>query len=131
MQAVKEITTKYTLLYMDANIELSLLDAEEKEELEYIWNLIPEEDKRGMSKSDVLLVLDLMDDFLNEKGLLEEDEQTGEVTYLEGEVDETEQLEYLLNAVAEEGTLLTRVQLQLILDAEMQYGLEKGWYEDE
>ncbi len=116
---------------MDANIELSLLDAEEKEELEYIWNLIPEEDKRGMSKSDVLLVLDLMDDFLNEKGLLEEDEQTGEVTYLEGEVDETEQLEYLLNAVAEEGTLLTRVQLQLILDAEMQYGLEKGWYEDE
>ena len=116
---------------MDANIELSLLDAEEKEELEYIWTLIPEEDKRGMSKSDVLLVLDLMDDFLNEKGLLEEDEQTGEVTYLEGEVDETEQLEYLLNAAAEEGTPLTRVQLQLILDAEMQYGLEKGWYEDE
>lgn len=116
---------------MDANIELSLLDAEEKEQLEFMWNLIPDEDKKGMSKSDVLLVLDLMDDFLAEKGMLEEDEQTGEVTYLEGEVDETDQLEYLLNAVAEEGTPLTRVQLQLILDAEMQYGLKKGWYEED
>lgn len=116
---------------MDANIELSLLDAEEKEQLEFMWNLIPDEDKKGMSKSDVLLVLDLMDDFLAEKGMLEEDEQTGEVTYLEGEVDETEQLEYLLNAVAEEGTPLTRVQLQLILDAEMQYGLKKDWYEED
>ena len=116
---------------MDANIELSLLDAEEKEQLDFMWNLIPDEDKKGMSKSDVLLVLDLMDDFLAEKGMLEEDEQTGEVTYLEGEVDETDQLEYLLNAVAEEGTPLTRVQLQLILDAEMQYGLKKGWYEED
>lgn len=116
---------------MDANIELSLLDAEEKEQLEFMWNLIPDEDKKGMSKSDVLLVLDLMDDFLAEKGMLEEDEQTGEATYLEGEVDETEQLEYLLNAVAEVGTPLTRVQLQLILDAEMQYGLKKGWYEED
>lgn len=116
---------------MDANIELSLLDAEEKEQLDFMWNLILDEDKKGMSKSDVLLVLDLMDDFLAEKGMLEEDERTGEVTYLEGEVDETEQLEYLLNAVAEEGTPLTRVQLQLILDAEMQYGLKKGWYEED
>ena len=116
---------------MDANIELNLLDADEKAELEYIWNLIPEEDKRGMSKADVLLVLDLMDDFLCEQGLLEEDEQTGEVTYLEGEVDETEQLEYLLKAAAKEGTPLTRVQLQLILDAEMQYGIQQGWYEEE
>ena len=116
---------------MDANIELSLLDAEEKEQLDFMWNLILDEDKKGMSKSDVLLVLDLMDDFLAEKGMLEEDERTGEVTYLEGEVDETEQLEYLLNAVAEEATPLTRVQLQLILDAEMQYGLKKGWYEED
>lgn len=113
-----------------SNIELSLLDPEEKEQLEYIWNLIPEEDKRGMSKSDVLLVLDLMDDFLDEKGLIEEDEKTGETIYLEGEIDDTEQLEYLFHAVSEQGTPLTRVQLQLILDAEMQYGIEQGYYED-
>ena len=52
---------------MNSNIELSLLEADEKQLLEYIWNLIPEQDRQGMSQSDVLLVLDLMDDFLMEK----------------------------------------------------------------
>ena len=45
---------------MNTNIEMSLLDAEEKELLNYIWNNIPEEDRQGMTQSDVLLVLDLM-----------------------------------------------------------------------
>lgn len=115
----------------NSSIELNLLDAEEKQQLEYIWNLIPEEDRRGMSKSDVLWVLDLMDDFLDEKGLLEEDDTTGEITYLEGEIDETEQLEYLYHAMKEQNRPLTRVQLQLILDGEMQYGIEQGYYEEE
>ena len=54
---------------MNTNIELSLLDAEEKELLNYIWNHIPAEDRQGMTQSDVLLVLDLMDDYLVENGL--------------------------------------------------------------
>lgn len=113
------------------NAELSLLEPEEKEQLEYIWNLIPQQDCQDLTKADVLLVLDLMDDFLEEKGLLTEDEQTGEVTYLEGEIDETEQLNYLLQAVKDNGRQLSSVQIQLILDAEMQYGIEQGYYEEE
>lgn len=116
---------------MDENMELNLLEPEEKEQLEYIWNLIPEQDKAGMTKADVLLVLDLMDDFLMEKGLLEEDEENEELTYKEGEIDETEQLEYLLHAVAENGRTLSSEQVQLILDGEMQYGIEQGYYEEE
>lgn len=114
-----------------SNIELSLLDAEEKQQLEYIWNLIPEQDRQGMSKNDVLLVLDLLDDFLNEKGLIEEDEKTGEITYLDGEIDEDEQLKYLYNALTAHKSPLSLVQLQLILDGEMQYGVEQGYYEEE
>ncbi len=113
------------------NAELSLLEPDEKEQLEYIWNLIPSQDRQDLAKADVLLVLDLMDDFLEEKGLLMENEQTGEVTYLEGEIDETEQLNYLLQAVLDSGRKLSSVQIQLILDAEMQYGMEQGYYEDE
>ena len=67
---------------MNPNIELSLLEAEEKEMLNYIWELIPASDRQGMTQSDVLLVLDLMDDYLAECGLLEEDANTEEVTYL-------------------------------------------------
>jgi hypothetical protein len=116
---------------MNTNIELSLLDAEEKALLNYIWNLIPEEDKQGMTQNDVLLVLDLMDDYLLENGLLEEDDQTGETTYLDGEIDENEQQEYLLNALKEQGVKLSAVQVQLIMDAELQYGIEQGYYQEE
>ena len=112
---------------MNSNIELSLLEAEEKQLLEYIWNLIP--DRQGMSQSDVLLVLDLMDDFLMEKGLVEE--SADEVNYLEGEIDETEQLEFLLAKTKENGLSLTSEQIQLVMDGELQFGIEQGYYEEE
>ena len=114
---------------MNPNVELSLLEAEEKQLLDYIWKLIPEQDRHGMTQSDVLLVLDLMDDFLMENGLLEESEE--EVTYLEGEIDETAQLEYLLAKTKEQGVNLTSEQIQLIMDGELQYGVEQGYYEEE
>ena len=116
---------------MNTNIELSLLDAEEKELLNYIWDHIPAEDRQGMTQSDVLLVLDLMDDYLVENGLLEEDEQAGEMTYLDGEIDETEQLNYLITATEEQGHTLSSTQIQLIMDAELQYGIEQGYYQEE
>lgn len=114
---------------MNPNVELSLLEAEEKQLLDYIWKLIPEQDRHGMTQSDVLLVLDLMDDFLMENGLLEESEE--EVTYLEGEIDEAAQLEYLLAKTKEQGVNLTSEQIQLIMDGELQYGVEQGYYEEE
>ena len=114
---------------MNSNIELSLLEAEEKQLLDYIWNLIPQQDRQGMTQRDVLLVLDLMDDFLMEKGLVEE--SADEVNYLEGEIDETEQLEFLLAKTKESGLSITSEQIQLIMDGELQYGIEQGYYEEE
>lgn len=114
---------------MNSNIELSLLEAEEKQLLDYIWNLIPEQDRNGLTQSDVLHVLDLMDDFLLENGLLEESSE--EVVYHEGEIDETEQLAYLLAKAKEQGLCITSEQIQLIMDGELQYGIEQGYYEEE
>ena len=114
---------------MNSNIELSLLEAEEKQLLDYIWNLIPEQDRNGLTQSDVLHVLDLMDDFLLENGLLEESSE--EVVYHEGEIDETEQLEYLLAKAKEQGLCITSEQIQLIMDGELQYGIEQGYYVEE
>ena len=113
------------------SIELSLLDPEEREQIDYIWNLIPAEDRKGMNQNDVLLVLDAMDDYLEEKGLLQYDEQTGEAEYIDGEVDETEQLDYVLKAAKAQGSTITGVQIQLVMDGELQYGIEQGYYEDE
>lgn len=111
--------------------EEQLMSSEEREQVDFIWNLIPEQDRQGMDKSDILFVLDAMDDYLEEQGLLDVDDVTGEVTYLDGDIDENEQLEYVRQAVKADKRHLTDVQIQLIMDAEMQYGLEQGYYEED
>jgi hypothetical protein len=113
------------------SIELALLEPEEQKLVEFIYQMIPAEDKKGLTPDDILLVLDLMDDYLEEQGLLKEDPATGEMEYLEGDVDETEQLNYVLAAVKEEGRAISSVQIQLIQDAELQYGIENGYYSEE
>ena len=117
---------------MDNNsIEMSLMEPEERELVQFIYDAIPAEDRKDLTPDDILLVLDLMHDYLEEQGLLREDPQTGEMEYLDGEVDETEQLNYVLQALQSEGRTVTGVQIQLIQDAELQYGIEKGYYEEE
>jgi hypothetical protein len=128
---LQTISKKHIIIMANSNIELSLMDAEEKQQLEYIWNLIPVEDRQGMTQADVLMVLDLMDDYLVSQGLLQEEDNTDEVTYLEGEIDETEQLNYLLEQTKALGRALTSEQLQMIMDGELQYGIEQGYYEEE
>ena len=117
---------------MESNsIEMALMEPEERELVEFILSAIPAEDRGDLTADDILLVLDLMDDYLEEQGLLKEDPKTGEMEYLDGEVDETEQLNYVLKAMKEEGRAITGVQIQLIQDAELQFGIEKGYYEED
>jgi len=113
------------------SIEMALLEPEERELVEFVFKTVPAEDLGALTPDDILLVLDLMDDYLEEQGLLREDPKTGEMEYLDGEVDETEQLNYVLAAMKEEGRPITGVQIQLIQDAELQFGIEHGYYEEE
>ena len=115
----------------NSSIELNLLDPEEREQVEFIYNLIPEQDRQGLTADDILFVLDAVDEYLISKGLIEVDDENGEMTYLDGEVDETEQLDFVLQAAKNVHRSLTSSQVQIILDGEMQYGLEQGWYEEE
>ena len=61
--------------------------------------------------------------------LIEDDGE--EVTYLDGEVDETEQMEFVMAAVKKDGRHISSEQVQLIMDGELQYGIEHGYYEEE
>ena len=112
-------------------MELALMEPEERELVEFVLNAIPAEDRKGLTPDDALFVLDLMDDYLEEQGLVREDPKTGEMEYLEGEVDETEQLNYVLKAAKEDGRAITGVQIQLIQDAELQFGISRGYYSEE
>lgn len=115
---------------MNESIEMALMEPEEREMVEYIMKMINDENGEMLSADDVLFVLDMMDDYLEEKGLLREDPKTGEMEYLDGDVDETEQLDYILKAVREEGRSISSVQVQLIQDAELQFGIQKGFYSE-
>ncbi len=112
-------------------IEMALLEPEEREMVEFIFSAIPASDRGELTADDILFVLDAMDDFLEEQGLVKVDEATGEMEYLDGEVDETEQLNYVLRAAKEDSRAISGVQIQLIQDAELQYGIEHGYYEEE
>ncbi len=113
------------------SIELSMMDAEEREHVEFIWNLIPECDRNGLTQTDVLDVLDALDDYLEEKGLLVVDENSGEAEYLDGDIDEIEQLIYIVKELQDRGSKLNSEQIQVILDGDLQYGLANGYYEEE
>ena len=113
---------------MNKDFELSLMDAEERQMVDYIWDLIPREDQVGMTQSDVLLVLDLVDDYLEEKGLLIY--HGDEAEYLDGDIDEVDQLQYIIEGVKREGRKLSGLQVQFILDGELQYGIKQGYYEE-
>lgn len=112
------------------SIEMGLLEPEERELVTYIYDAIPAADRGELTPDDILFVLDMMDDYLEEQGLLREDPKTGEMEYLDGEVDETEQLNYVLQAVKEDHRAITGVQIQLIQDAELQFGIAKGYYSE-
>ena len=110
---------------------MALLEPEERELVQFIYNSIPATDRGELTPDDILLVLDLMDDYLESEGLLRVDPLTGDSEYLDGDVDETEQLNFVLDVLREEGRKISSVQIQLIQDAELQYGIEHGYYEEE
>ena len=99
--------------------EEQIMSEDERQQVDFMWNLIPQQDRQGMDKSDILFVLDALDDYLEE------------VTYLDGDIDETEQLAYVQKAVHDAHKSLTGAQIQLIMDAEVQYGIEQGYYSDD
>lgn len=107
------------------------LTEDERTLVDFILNTIPAADKDGITDAKVIAVLDLMDEFLASKNLVIEDKEQGEITYLEGEIDEGEQLDFIIDNMQQKGIELSAVQIQLIIDAELQYGIQEGYYIEE
>jgi len=96
---------------------------DDEECIRFILDLIPEQDRNGLTEDDVQYVLDVIYDFYESEGLINEDVTT------DGIVDETRELEFVRKAAKKDGIQITDEQIQLILDGEFEYGLEKGFYE--
>lgn len=98
---------------------------DDEECIAFIMNLIPEQDRQGMTDDDVQWVLDVIYDFYESEGLIDEN------TAADGYVDETAELDFIRKAAKKDHINLTDEQIQLILDGEYTYGLEKGFYEED
>ena len=99
---------------------------DDSEAVEYIWNLIPQEDRKGMSKDDIEYVLDAIYDYYESENLITDDDVAESAS-----IDEQAMYEFVKREAAEDGVKLTDVQIQLILDGEFEYGVSKGIYDEE
>ena len=99
---------------------------DDQECIDFILNLIPAEDRGNMTEDDIQYVLDVIYEYYDQAGLIDEDD-----TASEGVIDENEEFEFVKKAVKKDGIQLTDQQIQLILDGEFEYGLEKGIYEED
>ena len=99
---------------------------DDSEAVEYIWNLIPQEDRKGMSKDDIEYVLDAIYDYYESENLITDDDVAESAS-----IDEQALYEFVKREAAEDGVKLTDVQIQLILDGEFEYGVSKGIYDEE
>lgn len=103
---------------------------DESEAIHFIWDFIPEEDRKGMDEDTIQYVLDVIYDYYESEGLMS-DEDDDEGTASEADIDEEQMYEYVRKAAKKDKIEITDEQIQLILEGEFEYGVSIGIYEAE
>ncbi len=99
----------------------------EEEAIKFILNHLPAEIKKSIKNDDIEYVLDLIYDFYDEKGYL--DEENDEVV----DIVENEMIEYVANRTVKDNLSekLTEDVIAAIVDAEYEYSKSIGVFEEE
>jgi len=105
--------------------EDDLLVYDEDEAVAFILQSLPEDTKKRIGEDEIDYVLDVIYDFYDEKGLIEEDSTE------EASIDEEEMFEYIWKAVKKDKIGITEDDIQLILNGEYEYGKSIGVYNNE
>ena len=105
--------------------EDDLLVYDEDEAVAFILQSLPEDTKKCIGEDEIDYVLDVIYDFYDEKGLIEEDSTE------EASIDEEEMFEYIWKAVKKDKIGITEDDIQLILNGEYEYGKSIGVYNNE
>jgi len=105
--------------------EEDLLVYDEDEAVAFILESLPEEAKKRIGEDEIDYVLDVMCDFYDEKGLMEEDSTE------EASIDEEEMYKFIQKAVKKDKVDISDEEIELILQGEYEYGVSVGIYEEE
>lgn len=109
-----------------------VLEYDDNEAIDYIYEFLDKDDRKEISKDDILFVLAMMGEYYEKQGLISEDEEGNEVVS-EAEIDEDEIFQFIMEKVQEDEQLahLTGDLVDQILEGEYQYGLSTGLYEED
>ncbi len=102
-----------------------LLVYDEDEAVKFILKSLPEESKKNIDDTKIEYVLDVIYDYYDENGLIEEDSTE------EASIDEELMFNYIKKCVKKDKMELSDDDIQLILDGEYEYGKSLGIYEEE
>ena len=105
--------------------EDDLLVYDEDEAVKFILNFIPSESKDRIDNDKIEYVLDVVYDFYDENGLIDEDSTE------EASIDEEEMFKYILKSSKKDKIKLSEEDIQVILDGEYEYGKSLGIYREE
>ena len=105
--------------------EDDLLEYDEDDAVAFILDFIPAEAKERISDVKIEYVLDVVYEYYDEKGLI--DEHSTE----EASIDEEDMFKYILKCSKKDKMDIQEEDVQLILDGEFEYGKSLGIYRDE
>jgi len=105
--------------------EEDLLVYDEDEAVKFILNSIPAESKDRIDNDKIEYVLDVVYDFYDENGLIDEDSTE------EASIDEEEMFKYIMKCSKKDKMKLSEDDIQVILDGEYEYGKSLGIYRED
>ena len=105
--------------------EEDLLVYDEDEAVKFILDYIPAESKDRIDNDKIEYVLDVVYDFYEENGLIDEDSTE------EASIDEEEMFKYILKCSKKDKMKLSEDDIQLVLDGEYEYGKSLGIYRED
>jgi len=105
--------------------EDDLLVYDEDDAVKFILNYIPVESKERINDEKIEYVLDVVYDFYDESGLIDEDSTE------EASIDEEEMFKYIQKCAKKDKMKLSEDDIQLILDGEYEYGKSLGIYTED
>jgi hypothetical protein len=102
--------------YLVMNKEKDILEYDEDDSVKFIQNHLPESMKNEFSDDEINYIVDLIYEFYEEKGFLEEDEDR------EVEIDEDELFKYVAKNARKEGVKsYTDDQIEAVIAGELAY----------
>jgi hypothetical protein len=109
---------------MDTNDDL--LEFDDDKAIEFILQYIPQSLKSKMTADDVSYFLDIIYDYYESNGYIDEN------SVEEASIDEEAMMDFIMKAIRKDQIIrLTEEEVQQLLEAEYQYGKSIGIYDEE